>query len=438
MTFQRRLLLAAGGGWLFDAMDLLLLGSVVAAVSRAWDLSKPVAGWIITANLLGMFCGAALSGVVADRFGRKAVFTWTILAYSVLTGLSAIATGAGMLIALRFFVGLGLGGELPVASTLVAELAPAERRGRTVVLLESFWAYGSVLAALLGALIVPLHEGWRIALLIGTLPALYVVVIRRAIPESPRWLLGRGRALEAREAARAAGIAEEAPAGPQRASLAQLFGPGLRRRTVMLWALWIALVFSYYGIFTWLPSLLTAKGFTLREALWLNLAIAVFQIPGYYAAAALVDRIGRKATLVGFLACAALGSFFFAGTILAPQPAVGAVLAWGAVIAFFNLGAWGVTYTYTPEQYPTAIRASGVGFAAGAGRLVGAFSAVIVGALLVRFGSPYAVFVVFAAVMLAGALVVLLLGEETRGKTLEAISEQGPPRGVRDRAAVAG
>ena len=426
MTFQRRLLLAAGGGWLFDAMDLLLLGSVVAAVSRAWDLSKPVAGWIITANLLGMFFGAALSGVVADRFGRKAVFTWTILVYSLMTGLSACATGAGVLIALRFVAGLGLGGELPVASTLVAELAPAERRGRTVVLLESFWAYGSVLAALIGALVVPLHEGWRIALLLGMLPALYVVVIRRAVPESPRWLLARGRVLEAREAARAAGIDQEAPAtpaAPLRASLAQLFGPGLARRTVMLWALWIALVFSYYGIFTWLPSLLLAKGFTLREALWLNLAIAVFQIPGYYAAAALVDRIGRKVTLVAFLACAALGSFFFAGTILAAQPAVGAVLAWGAVIAFFNLGAWGVTYTYTPEQYPTAIRASGVGFAAGAGRLVGAFSAVIVGSLLVRFGSPYAVFLIFAAVMLAGALVVLVLGEETRGKTLEAISE---------------
>ncbi len=438
MTFQRRLLLAAGGGWLFDAMDLLLLGSVVAAVSRQWDLSRPVAGWIITANLLGMFCGAALSGVVADRFGRKAVFTWTILAYSLLTGLSALAGGAAVLIGLRFLTGLGLGGELPVASTLVAEFAPAERRGRTVVLLESFWAYGSVLAALIGALVVPLHEGWRIALLIGMLPALYVVVIRRAIPESPRWLLAHGRAREASAAARTAGIAEEAPAEPLRASLGQLFGPGLRRRTVMLWALWIALVFSYYGIFTWLPSLLTAKGFTLREALWLNLAIAVFQIPGYYAAAALVDRIGRKATLVSFLACAALGSFFFAGTILSAQPALGAVLGWGAVIAFFNLGAWGVTYTYTPEQYPTAIRASGVGFAAGAGRLVGAFSAVIVGALLVRFGSPYAVFVIFAAVMLAGALVVLLLGEETRGQTLEAISEQRPPRGVREPAAVAG
>jgi len=206
-------------------------------------------------------------------------------------------------------------------------------------------------------------------------------------------------------------------------TLGALFARRFAKRTVMLWLLWIALVVSYYGIFTWLPSLLLAKGFTLREALWLNLAIAVFQIPGYYAAAALVDRVGRKPTLVAFLACAAVGSFFFAGATLVANPSVTAVIGWGAVIAFFNLGAWGVTYTYTPEQYPTAIRASGAGLAAGAGRLVGAFGPALVGALLFRFGSPYAVFVVFAGVMLAGALVVLVLGDETRGKSLEEISE---------------
>lgn len=423
MTFQRRLLLAAGAGWLFDAMDLLLVGSVVAAIGREWDLSKPVVGAIITANLFGMFLGAALSGVIADRFGRKAVFMWTILAYSLLTGLSAFAWSATALAVIRFFAGLGLGGELPVASTLVSEFAPAERRGRTVVLLESFWAYGTVLAALIGAVVVPLHEGWRIALLLGTLPALYVFVIRRAIPESPRWLIAHGRADEARKAALSAGIAEETPRASLHVSLAELFAPAFARRTIMLWVLWIALVFSYYGIFTWLPSLLIAKGFTLREALWLNLAIAVFQIPGYYAAAALVDRLGRKPTLVAFLTCAALGSFFFAGAALAPHPSVAEVVGWGAVIAFFNLGAWGVTYTYTPEQYPTAIRAGGAGLAAGAGRLVGAFAPSVVPLLLARTGSPYAVFVVFAAVMLAGALVVLALGEETRGRTLEAISE---------------
>ena len=422
MTFQRKLLLAAGGGWLFDAMDLLLVGTIVAAVGREWNLSPSTRGWIITANLLGMFVGAALSGIVADRFGRKAVFTWTLLAYSLLTGMSALAWSALSLALIRFVAGVGLGGELPVASTLVSEFAPKERRGRTIVLLESFWAYGSVLAALIGALVVP-KAGWRVALLIGMLPALYVFVIRRAIPESPRFLLANGRAAEARDVARIAGISNEAPSAAPRVTLGALFARRFAKRTVMLWLLWIALVVSYYGIFTWLPSLLLAKGFTLREALWLNLAIAVFQIPGYYAAAALVDRVGRKPTLVAFLACAAVGSFFFAGATLVANPSVTAVIGWGAVIAFFNLGAWGVTYTYTPEQYPTAIRASGAGLAAGAGRLVGAFGPALVGALLFRFGSPYAVFVVFAGVMLAGALVVLVLGDETRGKSLEELSE---------------
>jgi len=422
MTFQRRLLLAAGGGWLFDAMDLLLLGSVVAAVGKAWDLPKPIVGWIITANLVGMFIGAALSGVAADRFGRKAVFTWTLLAYSLLTGLSALAWSAAALAAIRFLAGIGLGGELPVASTLVSEFAPADRRGRTIVLLESFWAYGTVLAALIGALVVP-TAGWRVALLIGMLPALYVVVIRRAIPESPRFLARIGRSLEAREVARAAGIAYEPPVKTVPVRAADLFARAFVKRTVMLWVLWSALVFSYYGIFTWLPSLLTAKGFNLQQALWLNLAIAIFQIPGYYAAAVLVDRWGRKPTLVSFLTCAAAGSFFFAGATLAVHPSVAAVIGWGAVIAFFNLGAWGITYSYTPEQYPTGIRATGAGFAAGAGRLVGAIAPAVVGIMLARLGSPYGVFIIFACVMLAGAVVVLVLGEETRGRTLEEIGE---------------
>jgi MFS transporter, putative metabolite:H+ symporter len=422
MTFQQRLLLAAGGGWLFDAMDLLLLSTVLPAVAAEWHLAPAVVGGIISANLFGMFIGAALSGVVADRFGRKAVFMWTLLAYSILSAASAFAPSASALALIRFFAGVGLGGELPVASTLVSEFAPKERRGRTVVLLESFWAYGTVLAALIGALVVP-RFGWHAAFLIGVLPALYVFVLRRAIPESPRYLLAQGRGTEAREVASVAGIGYEAPSRAPRTSIATLFSRAFAKRTVMLWALWIALVFSYYGIFTWLPTLLKAKGFTTQEALWLNLAIAIFQIPGYYAAAALVERWGRKATLVTFLTCAAIGSFFFASATLAAHPSVQAVIIWGAVIAFFNLGAWGVTYTYTPEQYPTAIRASGAGLAASAGRFVGIFGPALVGSMLARFGSPYNVFVVFACVMFAGAVVVLALGEETRGKSLEELSD---------------
>lgn len=404
MTFKRKLLLAAGGGWLFDAMDLLLLGTVIAAVGVDWHLTLPQRGAIITANLFGMFAGAALSGFFADRVGRRAVFMWTLLGYTILSGVSALAWSPASLAVIRFLAGLGMGGELPIASTLVAEFAPAEHRGRTVVLLESFWAYGSVLAALIGYLVIP-HIGWRAAFLVGMLPALYVFVLRREIPESPRFLQA---------------------AGARRISAATLFTPLFLRRTIMLWTLWITMVVSYYGIFTWLPSLLVEKGFTREEAFLLNLVIAIFQIPGYFSAAYFVERIGRKATLIAYLACCALGAFMFAGATLAAQPQVGAILAWGAVIAFFNLGAWGVCYTYTPELYPTAVRATGAGLAAGAGRLVGAFAPTIVGFALAAFGgSQYPVFVAFTAVLLLGGIVVLVLGEETRGRELEAIS---PPQ----------
>jgi putative MFS transporter len=402
MTFQRKLLLAAGGGWLFDAMDLLLVGTAVAAVGAEWHLSPPERGGIITANLFGMFAGAALSGFVADRFGRRAVFMWTLLAYTILSGLSAISWDATSLAVIRFLAGVGLGGELPIASTLVAEFAPAEHRGRSVVLLESFWAYGSVLAALIGYLVIP-RFGWRIAFLIGLLPALYVFVLRREIPESPRFLQQRDRGT-----ASAFGV---------------IFSSQYVQRTITLWILWIAMVFSYYGIFTWLPSLLLAKGFTKDEAFLLNLVISIFQIPGYFSAAYLVERLGRRVTLVSYLILCALGAFLFARETLATEPSVAAILVWGAVIAFFNLGAWGVCYTYTPELYPTAVRATGTGLAAGAGRFVGAFAPSIVGAMLVAFGgAQYNVFLVFTAVLLAGGLVVFIFGEETRGRELEAIS----------------
>ena len=281
-----------------------------------------------------------------------------------------------------------------------------------------------MLAALIGALVVPLENGWRIAFLIGLLPLAYVIVIRRAIPESPRFLRSLGRHAEADAIALEAGITL-APETGRRASLGELFGPRFGRRTITLWGLWIAMVFSYYGIFTWMPSLLASKGFSLREALMLNLAIALFQIPGYYTAAWAVERFGRKPSLVTFLAGAAAGAFFFANAVLAPAPSVASVVIWGGVIAFFNLAAWGVTYTYTPEQYPTAIRASGAGLAAGAGRLVGAFAPTFVGAMLGAFGgSQFNVFIVFACVMLAGAVLVLVLGEETRGRSLESLGEE--------------
>ena len=181
---HRRVTVLAGLGWMFDAMDIGLLSFVLVALAQEWGLSQGQVGVAISVGLFGMFVGAALSGSLSDRYGRKAVLLATMLFYSIATGLSALVGGYGALLVLRFVTGLGLGGELPVASTLVAEVAPARRRGRMLALLESFWAYGWILAALVGYLVVP-DYGWRIAFLIGGLPALYVLVLRRSLPESP-------------------------------------------------------------------------------------------------------------------------------------------------------------------------------------------------------------------------------------------------------------
>ncbi|HEY3110547.1 MAG TPA: MFS transporter, partial [Chloroflexota bacterium] len=374
--FHRRLLLVSGLGWMFDAMDILMLGAVVAAITRLWSLDPGTAALINSVNLLGMFFGASLAGTLADRYGRRPVFQITLLVYSLFSALSALASGALSLMAVRFLAGLGLGGELPVASTLVSEFAPTARRGWLVVLLESFWAWGSILAALIGYLVIP-GLGWQAALLVGALPAFYVFVLRRNVPESPRYLIAHGRVREAGEIverieAESAGRsgqpipigAGSASADPPAAStrLADLWGRAYIRRTVVLWAMWATMNFSYYGIFLWLPSQFVRKGLSIEQALLFNLIIALAQVPGYFAAALLVERWGRRLTLVLFLVLCALGAWMF-GQATMPEriePAmVPSILTWGSVISFFNLGAWGVVYAYTPELYPTEVRGTG-------------------------------------------------------------------------------
>jgi putative MFS transporter len=428
LPFHRRLVVAAGLGWMFDAFDSGLIAFVLAVLYSEWSLAPAQIGWLGSAGLVGMFLGAAAAGTLADRFGRRPLFTWTLLLFSVATGLCGLAGGFATLLTLRIVVGAGLGGELPVASTLVSELSPAHVRGRMVVILESFWTVGWALAAIGAYFLIP-RLGWRFAFFLGALPALYVLYLRRRLPESPRFLLAAGRAAEAEAIVRA--LEREAGRPTQVASLAEpavqpapgwqeLWQPPLARRTIMLWILWFTMVFSYYGIFTWLPSLLVAAGHQVVRSFEYSLWITLAQLPGYASAALLVDRLGRKRTLVLYMAACAGAALMF-GT--AADPA--SIVLWGCLISFFNLGAWGVVYAYTPELYPTRLRGTGAGWAVAAGRIGGIVAPLLVGWLLAAgpAGHSY-VFAMFGAVIAAGALAVGLLGEETRGRALESISAE--------------
>ena len=195
---HKKLLVGSGVGWALDAMDVGLISFIMAALAVHWNLESTQTSWIATAGFVGMALGASLGGLLADKYGRRHVFALTLLVYGLATGASALATGLAVLIALRFIVGLGLGAELPVASTLISEFAPRRIRGRMVVLLEAFWAAGWIAAAIIGTFVVGASDsGWRWALAIGMVPAAYALYVRLALPESVRYLEAKNRHQEA-------------------------------------------------------------------------------------------------------------------------------------------------------------------------------------------------------------------------------------------------
>ncbi|WP_317231667.1 MFS transporter [Clavibacter capsici] len=429
-----RILGGSGVGWALDAMDVGLISFVIAQLAVVWKADAGQLGLVASAGFLGMAIGASVGGLLADRLGRRQVFALTLLVYGLATGVSALAMSVGALIALRFVVGLGLGAELPVASTLVSEFAPARIRGRVIVILESSWAVGWTAAALIGYLVIPASDdGWRWALALGAVPAVWAIVVRLRLPESVRFLEGKGRHAEAervvRELEAAAGRtpapdAEHAaalapdPADPAEAATAdaapreRLFGARLRRRTFSLWIVWFCVNFAYYGAFIWLPTLLVAQGFSLVRSFAYTLLITLAQLPGYAVSAWLVERWGRRATLAVFLAGSAVSAGLF-GT----ADSVTTILVFGALMSFSNLGAWGALYAVTPELYPTRVRATGAGSAAGFGRLASIVAPLCVPPLL-ALGGVALPFGVFAAVFALAAAAALTL-PDLRGAALE-------------------
>lgn len=426
-SFHYKLLVVTGLGWLFDSMDTGLISFVLPILAKEWNLTPEQVGWIGSVGLIGMALGAVLAGTIADKFGRKNVFAATVILYSVSTGLCAISWSYESLLVFRFLVGFGLGGELPVAATLMSEYAPSQLRGRFIVLLESFWGLGWLVAALISYLLIP-QFGWQVAFIIGALPALYVFLIRLHMPESIRYLISKGKIDEARKIILMLEKKLGVPSKPFendfedestpifKLNVFTLWKKAFRVRTLMLWLAWFGIVFSYYGIFMWLPSIVFTQGFEVVKTFEYVLIMTLAQLPGYFAAAWLVDIIGRRYTLSSFLLMSGVCAYFFGNAETASN-----LLMWGAAMSFFNLGAWGVIYTYTPELYPTAIRALGSGWAAGFGRIGGMLAPMLVGVLLAHGAAINLIFLMFASVFVIISVIVLSLGIESKKKSLEEI-----------------
>jgi putative MFS transporter len=329
-----RLIAISGIGWMFDAMDVILLSYILLVSARELGLGTPEKAAVILANNVGMLVGAALFGRLSDRAGRRRVFITTLALYSVATGATALVSNPAELAIARFVTGLGLGGELPVVSAYVSELSPPERRGRNVVLLESFWSVGSLAAAAVAYLLFP-RLGWRVTLLVLSATALYAAVVRATLPE-------------------------HLPPREERVEL-----PAFVRMLLPVWYIWFALALGYYGVVMWLPTILVAeKGFAVVRTLEFMLVTTAAQIPGYLTAAWLVERLGRRAAATAFFLASAASVLGLAHGADETQ-----LLASALAFNFFNLGAWGVVYAYTPELFPGRVRGLACGTAGSMARV---------------------------------------------------------------------
>ncbi|MDY5589418.1 MAG: MFS transporter [Arcanobacterium sp.] len=446
-----KLLGASGIGWALDAMDVGLISFVIAALAQQWHLTDTEKSWIVSLGFIGMAVGATLGGLLADKIGRRSVFALTLLVYGVATGASALATSVGALLVFRFIVGLGLGSELPVASTLVAEFAPRAIRGRIIVWLEAFWALGWILSALIGTFVVAgSPNGWRWGLLIGAVPAIYALVIRIHAPESVRYLEEKGRHSEAEkivreyemsagmeyvlsaendadsQAALQAGAQTLEPAAPiepqqtadeensegsRSAGTVSIWSRQLRTRTLALWVIWFMINFSYYGAFTWIPSLLADQFGSLTKSFTFTLIITLAQIPGYAMAAYFIEIIGRRRTLAIFLAGSAVAAILYGNSNSEAM-----IIAAGIMLSLFNLGAWGALYAIGPELYPTNVRGTGTGAAAGFGRIASIITPLLT-PIFIRMGGPFLTFAVFSAAFAIATIAAFFLPEK-QGKAI--------------------
>ncbi|MBP1765258.1 MAG: naiP1 [Firmicutes bacterium] len=418
-----------GCAWAFDAFDVGLVTFVVTALVKAWDLSAAQVGIVLSSGMVGMIVGAFFSGPAADRFGRKAVFQWTMLIFSVCSLSCAVAWDFYSLVFFRFLVGVGLGGETPVVTSLLGEFVPSRDRGKVQGLLNCFWAVGWLSAAAIAFFVIP-TVGWRWAFVAGALPAFYVWVVRRHLPESPRWLVLHGRQAEAQAIVEdiEQRVAKTKTVPPlteediakipeiKNEPVSALFSPAYLKRTVMLWILWFLGMFGYYGLFAWMPTLLVKAGHTMVKSYLYVFIMQLAYLPNQVLSAYLMDKLGRKNLLVFNLVMSGVSAIIL-GWAMGHNLSSEQVILLGVVTSFFVSGIWGITYTYTPELYPTSIRVTGTAWAATCSRFGSMLAPLIVGYSLASLGVTGVYAVISAAFVIAG-LVVLALGVETRAKGL--------------------
>ncbi|UBU16055.1 MFS transporter [Nonomuraea gerenzanensis] len=433
------LLLIGGLGYTFDGMDSAVVAFLLPSAQEAWGLSNGQLGFIGSATPFGFLFGATVAGLLGDRIGRKKVMMYALAFYAVFSVVAAFAPNYEVFLGARVLAGAGAGAESAIIAPFLSEFVPAKRRGWFIGALAGFFSFGFVMAALIGRFVVPtFDDGWRIAQVITALPIVMLLWWRRSLPESPRFLLQQGRTDEAeavvadleRRVERATG--QPLPPVPETAvapattgapkvnllsALRFLWSPAMAKRTAVIWLVWFVITFSYYGFFSWIPTLLVQRGITVTKSFEFSIIIYLAQIPGYFSAAWLSERMDRKNTIALYLAGSAVSAFW-----LSQMDSPVMITLAGAVLSFFLNGTYAGVYSYTPEVFPTWIRATGTGLSSAFGRVGSILAPTIIGLSAASLGFA-GVFGLTTAVLVAGVVCVIVFGLATAGRSLEELTE---------------
>jgi len=412
-------------GHLCDGFDVSLTGYILPSIIVTFSLTHSQAGFFASCVSIGMLAGSLAIGFVADHAGRRLAFLLGIGIYSILSVALTFAWDFESLLWLRAIQGIGLGAEAPLVFTYLSEFMPARYRGRLVATSVFGWTFASAIAALVALLLLPAF-GWRAMFLVGGSFGLFVLVlVALALPQSVRYLLARGRLIEATRITRwLSSVPPESMAtGSNMAtvnhmSAMSIFHGKYLRYTISIWAMQLVSGFTFFGIGSWLPSIFIAMGISLTSSLSYVLVIATAGAFGNVASGILLDKFGRRNTLASFFLVSAALMFVWSAVT---SPA--ALLCIGALAYFFSTGAGGgALYTYTSELYPTHARGVGTAWAASWQRIGGIVAPTVLGLLLGRTASSIGFFVLIGTGLLIGSVIAWFTCFESRGKTLEQIS----------------
>jgi MFS family permease len=423
---QWNVLIASNLGWLFDGFEnYALILTAGPALRQLLDVSHHAQlpfyiGVTIGINLLGWGIGGMFGGIAADYFGRKRVMMFAIVAYSILTGLSAFSFNWISFVLTRFMVGVAVGSEWATGSSMIAELWPDNARGKGAGLMQCGLGIGFFAASLIWLFVAPLGpDSWRYMFLIGVLPALLTLWIRRAIPESPLWEEADRQRQQAQQRQQSGSALSEADAKLVRFTLFDLFAEqSSRTRTIIVFLMSLTTTVGFWSISTWVPPFVgsIAAGQTLNTAQWASyagMAYTLGSITGYIALGFLADRFGRKpVTLVFFILALLLTPVLFFLTT---------DLRWLLVLAYVNAIFSNGQYTWMPvwlpELYPTRMRATALAFAFNAPRFIAFLGPLVAGSMIVAFGGFGKAAMILSSIYIVGIVAVLML-PETNGKPL--------------------